>query len=214
VSPEPIQLPLAGQEPPERADAARNRRKILDAATRLIEANGAASLSLDEVARAACVGVGTVYRRFGDRAGLVSALVNEREIQFQAAFISGPPPLGPGAPPGIRLRTFLLALFDHLWEQAALFLLLETSAPNARFGSGPYGLWHNHVAMLVGQVRPDDDADYLADALLAPLAANLIDYQHRVSGFTTERIRTGLCGLVDLVAAQPLVAPEARPPTS
>ncbi|MFD0487880.1 TetR/AcrR family transcriptional regulator [Saccharopolyspora spinosporotrichia] len=89
-------LPIIGQRPTERADAARNRRKILLAASRLIAENGAEHLSLDEVADAAQVGVGTVYRRFRDRAGLVQSLLDERERQFQEAFMQGPPPLGPG----------------------------------------------------------------------------------------------------------------------
>src|SRR5690606_40488482 len=102
--PGPSMLPLVDQAPAERADAARNRRRILAAASEIVATRGASSLSLDEVARAAGVGVGTVYRRFGDRAGLVSALVDEREVEFQAAFMNGPPPLGPGAPPEQRLR--------------------------------------------------------------------------------------------------------------
>ncbi|MFC7511693.1 TetR/AcrR family transcriptional regulator [Streptomyces thermocarboxydus] len=78
-------------EPPtERADAARNRRKILDAAARLVAAEGAAGLSLDLVAKAADVGVGTVYRRFGDRAGLVFALLEDRERRFREK-LDGPP---------------------------------------------------------------------------------------------------------------------------
>ena len=50
-----------------------------------------------EVAAAAGVGVGTLYRRFGDRSGLAYALIDERERAFQSAFIEGPSPLGPGA---------------------------------------------------------------------------------------------------------------------
>lgn len=116
-------------EPPtERADAARNRRKILDAAARLVAAEGAAGLSLDLVAKAADVGVGTVYRRFGDRAGLVFALLEDRERRFREK-LDGPPPLGPGAPPGLRVRAFLHALVDLVEEQRELLLLAEASSP-------------------------------------------------------------------------------------
>ena len=54
---------------------------------------------MEDVAHAACVGTGTLYRRFGDRAGLALALLDEQEREFQNALITGPPPLGPGAPP-------------------------------------------------------------------------------------------------------------------
>ena len=60
-----------GQTPRERADAARNRLRILAAATELVEARGIEHVSMDDVARAACVGTGTLYRRFGDRADLI-----------------------------------------------------------------------------------------------------------------------------------------------
>ncbi|MFE6844344.1 TetR/AcrR family transcriptional regulator [Streptomyces sp. NPDC057686] len=61
--------------PAERADAARNRLRILDAARRLLASDGFADLSQDAVAKEAGVGVGTVHRRFHNRAGLVHALI-------------------------------------------------------------------------------------------------------------------------------------------
>ena len=74
------ELPLAdGGVARERADAARNRIKILEAAERLIEERGLANVSMDDVAREACVGKGTLYRRFGDRASLALALLDEHE---------------------------------------------------------------------------------------------------------------------------------------
>src|SRR3954464_977924 len=102
------ELPLA--EPPggpkERADAARNRLRILSAAADLVGERGIEHVSMEDVARAACVGTGTLYRRFGDRAGLALALLDEHTREFQDALISGPPPLGPGAPAPERLRAF------------------------------------------------------------------------------------------------------------
>jgi AcrR family transcriptional regulator len=61
---------------PLRRDAERNRRRILDAARALMAERGV-GVSLDEVAAAADVGVGTVYRRFPDRESLVRALFSE-----------------------------------------------------------------------------------------------------------------------------------------
>lgn len=58
---------------PLRADAERNRTKILDAAARVFAERGL-DATLDEVAAAAGVGVGTVYRRFADKETLIGAL--------------------------------------------------------------------------------------------------------------------------------------------
>ena len=56
-------------------------------------------VTMEAVATEAGVGKGTVFRRFESRAGLMAALLNHYESAWQAAVISGPPPLGPGAPP-------------------------------------------------------------------------------------------------------------------
>src|SRR5258707_1808392 len=65
---------------------------------------------MDAVAAAAGVGKGTLFRRFGDRAGLTEALLDDATAALQDAFLSGPPPLGPGAPASVRLE----ALVDEL----------------------------------------------------------------------------------------------------
>ena len=64
-------------ERPLRADALRNRERILDAASALFAERGV-QVSLDEVAERAGVGVGTVYRRFADREELVNAVLESR----------------------------------------------------------------------------------------------------------------------------------------
>src|SRR5918999_1742853 len=107
-------LPLAGAPPPARADALRNREKVLAAARRLFEERGVGNVAIDEIAREAGVGKGTVYHRFGDRAGLVIALVDDEERALQDRILRGPPPLGPGAPPADRLLALLDALVDLL----------------------------------------------------------------------------------------------------
>ncbi|CKM13900.1 TetR family transcriptional regulator [Mycobacterium tuberculosis] len=72
-------LPVfARQEPvPERGDAARNRALLLEAARRLIARSGADAITMDDVAAAAGVGKGTLFRRFGSRAGLMMVLLDE-----------------------------------------------------------------------------------------------------------------------------------------
>ncbi|SEG35463.1 DNA-binding transcriptional regulator, AcrR family [Nonomuraea solani] len=175
----------------ERTDAARNRAKILAAAEGIVAARGVEGLSMAEVAAAAGVGVGTLYRRFGDRSGLAYALIDAREREFQAAFIEGPPPLGPGAEPVARARAFLGALTDRTAEQLDLLLMAETAAPLARFG-GAYDAYHAHLALLIGQARPEADAFCLADALLAPLAAPLLAHRLGTGGVTVARVKAAL----------------------
>ncbi|WP_049566994.1 TetR/AcrR family transcriptional regulator [Nonomuraea sp. SBT364] len=178
-----------------RRDAARNRERILDAAAAIVAAEGVGGLSMAEVAATAGVGVGTLYRRFGDRSGLAYALIDEREREFQAAFLDGPPPLGPGAEPRERVRAFLGALADRTVAQLDLLVMAETAGPYARFG-GAYEAYRGHLAMLLGQVRPEGDASCLADALLAPLAAPLLARQVRDQGVPVGRVKAALDALV------------------
>lgn len=191
-------LEVMTEPPAERADAARNRRKILDAAARIVATEGAARLSPDLVAKAADVGVGTVYRRFGDRAGLVFALLEDRERRFRGT-LDGPPPLGPGAPPEQRVRAFLHALVDLVAEQRELLLLAEESSPSARYRSAPYAAQHAHLVALLDEAGRDLDTAYLADALLAPFTPSLISHQLRERGFDTARIKAGLDELMGLL---------------
>src|SRR6201982_466719 len=106
-----------GSPPAERADAARNRRRLLATARGVSGGEGAGSLTMDALAERAGLGKGTVFRRFGTRAGIFQALLDDDERGFQEQVLSGPPPLGPGAPPLDRLIAYGRArtgfLIDH-----------------------------------------------------------------------------------------------------
>ncbi len=180
-----------GQSRPERADARRNRLRVLEAADRLFTEHGVKNVSLDAIAAEAGVGKGTVFRRFGDRAGLAVALLDEREQELQAKVITGPPPLGPGAPAVDRLTAFLDAYLDLLDRHVELFMDSENASDGARYRIGSYHLWHRHLALLIEEARPDLDADYTAHVLLAPLAADLHNAL-RDQGFTLDRMKIGL----------------------
>ncbi|MEW9552944.1 TetR/AcrR family transcriptional regulator [Nonomuraea sp. NPDC050783] len=167
VSVTPLEL-LRTPPPKERADAARNRSAILDAATRLFAEHGIDEVSMDQVAAAAGVGKGTLFRRFGDKAGLAAALLDERERALQEAVLHGPPPLGPGAPDAERLTAFAGAYLDYVLRHLPLVRMSETATPGARYRIGAYRFWHRHVAILL---RGAPDPEHAAHALLAPLAA-------------------------------------------
>ncbi|MEV0286735.1 TetR family transcriptional regulator [Kribbella sp. NPDC050820] len=184
-------LPVVGQARPERADARRNRLKVLEAAERLFTEHGVKNVSLDAIAAAAGVGKGTVFRRFGDRAGLAVALLDERELELQAKVLSGPPPLGPGASALERVTAFLDAYLDLLDRHIELFVDSENASEGARYRIGSYHLWHRHLSLLIEDARPDLDADYTAHLLLAPLAADL-HHALRIGGFALARMKSGL----------------------
>ena len=77
TSPDAAGPPGSPGERPLRRDAERNRQRILAAAAAVFTERGL-DATLDEIARAAGVGVGTVYRRFPDKESLVTELFRER----------------------------------------------------------------------------------------------------------------------------------------
>ncbi|MEV0952957.1 helix-turn-helix domain-containing protein [Promicromonospora sp. NPDC050249] len=158
-----------------RVDAARNQGKVLDAAERLFARDGVERVTMQAVAKEAGVGVGTLYRGFGDKAGLAMALLGERERQFQELMISGPPPLGPGAEPVERLTAFVAGYTELVAEQLELVLLSQTAAPGARFRSGAHALWRTHCRHLLSLAGTPSPA-LRADALLAALSGEMIAY--------------------------------------
>jgi AcrR family transcriptional regulator len=137
--------------PEERADAARNRRAVLEAFERLCARDGIEHVSMDAVAAEAGVGKGTIYRRFGDRSGLALALLSEDERELQDSVLCGRPPLGPGAPPLERAVAFVRAL-GGLIEQRLDVLL----SAGGWFGTHVYDAWRTHLALLADEERADE----------------------------------------------------------
>ncbi len=185
----------------ERADAARNRLRVLAAAERLFAARGVAGVTMDEVAAQAGVGKGTLYRRFGDKGGLAVALLDEREMELQARVLGGQPPLGPGALAADRLVAFVAAYLELVAAQLDLVLMSETSAPGARSRTGAHAFWGQHVRLLLSEAGVGD-VDLRADVLLAALAAEQVRHWLDEDQRDLERVGSALAG-VALALAQP-----------
>lgn len=182
----PIGQPLPGDaEPIERADAARNRALLLDAAQQLVREHGVAGLTMDAVAKRAGVGKGTVFRRFGNRTGLMLALLDHSEQKFQAAFMFGPAPLGPHASPVDRLIAFGRTRLLDIEVEGDLHRAAEEKG---RFGGGPYGLHKAHVVLLLRAAGVTGELPLIADSMLATLSAALVIHQIAILGYTRAQI--------------------------
>ncbi|WP_159944078.1 MULTISPECIES: TetR/AcrR family transcriptional regulator [unclassified Nocardiopsis] len=169
----------------ERADAARNRSRILAAAERLFAENDPREVTMGEIAKAAGVGRATLYRRYPDTGAVAVALLDEHERLLQGEILHGPPPLGPGAPPAERLAAFYAAAVDLMDRHLPLVLGAETG--RRRFTTGAYSFWRAHVGTLLAQV-PGTDREALVDQLLAPLDPDLFAHQRDTVGMSTERM--------------------------
>jgi len=198
-TPLPLELPIVDAEPRERADAQRNRSKVLCAAQDLFAQYGVENVSMDAIAAAAGVGKGTLFRRFGDRAGLARALLHERTRRLQEEIIRGPAPLGPGAPPQVRLKALAGAQLVLLDDHADLIAAGESGPPGAQYRTAPFEFLRLHVGMLVREADPDADWEMLTDILLAPFSGAAFLYWRRERGFSVERILATFETMVDRV---------------
>lgn len=185
---EAIALPMLAPVRQERADAARNHATILAAAGTLVSEHGATTVTMDQVACAAGVGKGTLFRHFGDRCGLMRALLDEREREFQEAFIRGPAPLGPGAPARERLVAFGERVLGHIEIQGDLLVAAEHGAPGERLRHSVYAAYRAHVSALLSESGYDGEIGYLADVLLSSLSGELVLFQLRELGMSQQRL--------------------------
>ncbi|MGW5860944.1 TetR/AcrR family transcriptional regulator [Streptomyces sp. NPDC055239] len=191
-----------GGPPSLRADAARNRMRLLEAASQLMTGCGAAQLTMDAVAAAAGVGKGTVFRRFGDRTGLLVALLDHHEQQLQAAFLSGPAPLGPDAPPLERLHAFGPALIRHERDHHELILSSRTD-PLRTYEVPANRLRFTHVAMLLRQARVAGDTELLAHTLLGSIDSALVHHLIVERRLPLDRVEAGWHDLVTRLVTRP-----------
>jgi AcrR family transcriptional regulator len=196
-------LPLAAPRG-ERADAVRNRLHLLVTAREMLAEQSADKLTMDGLAERAGLGKGTVFRRFGTRAGIFQALLDDDERAFQEQVLAGPPPLGPGAPPADRLIAYGRArvgfLIDHREIARAA---LDGGQPVPAGAETP--LSRLHIRMLLGQLDLGvADLDVLAIQLTAALDGPLLLYLStsdltEAARQTGERITQGWQDLVQRV---------------
>jgi AcrR family transcriptional regulator len=186
-------LPIVDAPAPERSDAARNRERLLRAAQELIDHCGIDRVTMDAVAARAGVGKGTVFRRFESREGLMAALVNRDETEWQAHVISGPPPLGPGAPPMERLLAFGHSRIELNLSHARL---IEAAGRAGMRNYAVESFVAMHVRYLLEQLGVRGDIPLLAIALLAPLEVPILVQQAEREHIPLDRVRAGWEDLV------------------
>lgn len=161
-----------GTPQPERADAARNRQLLLASARELLAEVGADGLTMDRLAEHSGLGKGTVFRRFGTRAGIFQALLDDSERTLQQAVLAGPPPLGPGAPPVDRLVAYGQARIRFLAEHHAV---ARATFDGRQPADKRRPLSEIHIRVLLRELDlPGADIDVLAGQLASALDGPLL----------------------------------------
>lgn len=191
---------MTERRPAERADAARNRRAILDATRALLAEQGAEAITMDRVAAAAGVGKGTIFHRFGNRAGLLHEMVAESALTLMNAVKEGPPPLGPGASAGERLVAFFEAMAWLVIDNLELMAAYRNEPPHPRTAEF-HQFWFDHITALLRETRPDVDAEVMGRLLLDSLAGPTVP--DLVRSGETDRVLAAVRALTESVLRVP-----------
>src|SRR5690348_5764363 len=155
---------------------------------------------MHEVARLACVGKGTLFRRFGDRDGLLLALLDDVEGEFHDAYTFGPPPLGPGAPARDRLTAFGCALIERITDEGDLGAALARQVPlERRHSAEPARSFHQHIASLLQEAGVEADHEMIAHAMLVFTNFETVDYLRNECEISTARLQSTWADQVRLV---------------
>ncbi|MFI6850102.1 TetR/AcrR family transcriptional regulator [Kitasatospora sp. NBC_00085] len=193
----------------ERADALRNREAVLAAADTLFAASSSPhGVSMDDIAAAAGVGKGTLFRRFGDRAGLIGAVIASRlepprqavqEAQDAAA-----------SSPRQRVLDLLDAALRFKIENRNLMSAAEDAGLSSPYQAAQYAWWHETLRAALDQVSGVRAADFTAHALLAAIRADLVAHLIDDQKMTPEALRSSLAAHVDNVLGSSSDPPGTR----
>ncbi|MFE0044329.1 TetR/AcrR family transcriptional regulator [Streptomyces albireticuli] len=176
-----------------RKDAARNRAAVFAAADALFaDCRSPEEVTMADIAAAAGVGKGTLFRAFGDRTGLIRALFEARLEPLGNAIEEGPPPLGPATPPPQRVPALLDALLCFKLDNRHLAQALEGTGADSPYRTEHYERWHSLLRDLLRRVPAPADSDFTAHALLAASRADLVAYLADEKGVRREELRDQL----------------------
>ncbi|MFB7170829.1 TetR/AcrR family transcriptional regulator [Streptomyces sp. NPDC056254] len=182
----------------ERADAQRNREAVLAAADALFAASSSPhSVSMDDIAAAAGVGKGTLFRRFGDRAGLIAAVITSRlePLQHTVREVEE----STGSAPRRRVLALLDASLTFKIENRHLMAAAEDAGLSSPYQAAHYGWWHETLRAALDQVPGVHDPDFTAHALLAAIRADLVAHLVDERKMSPEALRSSLAAHVDRV---------------
>lgn len=179
--------------------------RILAAAdTLLAQTDAPAAVTMDDIAAAAGVGKGTLFRAFGSRDGLLDALWATKLTALREAVERGKPPLGPGAPSPDRIVAFLDALSTFKLDNRHLLRLRERDPAGVRQSTN-YQWTHGHLQSLIEDTAPHataSDTGYAAHVLLAAVNIHLID-EMLATGSSRQEIRKAQAALARAVIDDP-----------
>ncbi len=207
LTPDPI---LDGEERAERRDAAENRQRVLAAAQALFAEHGVANVHMAQIAEAAGVGKGTLYRRYANKGDLCLALMHDQLSAHQAMILARLQEMQQASSPyRERLKFFLVEVLAFTEQHVPLLCEVQQGGQIGGLeGDAPFFEWQHmtvrglvQAAVRFGELPAHLDIPIVVDLLLAPLTASYFRYLRHRRQFSIERISAAICDMVDRLAA-------------
>lgn len=194
----------------ERADAAANRARIMAAAERLFAERAVAEVHMEEIAAAAQVGKGTLYRRFANKGELCLALLQCQFAQFQQRVETELSNMARSQNTYLDRAQWLLGQAID-FNCANLAMLCEAT----RFGAAAADAESQPVewqvaqlqellanALAAGELATWFAPAILADLLMAPLRPATLNFYRTARGYSVERLQEGIQQLFHQLVAE------------
>lgn len=174
------------EEKTPRADAQRNRRRLLETAQQLFDSGQFEAATMSEIAQLAGVGKGTLYRHFSDKAALCHALLDEAMHDFQARTLAHFQ--SPGQPLE-KLLWFLREVVLYVDRHRLLLSEASEQGRHAKMLLHPAHIWWRMTIVgLLNQIPYQGDTDYAADMLYIMLDVQTLRFQRDIQGYSLNRI--------------------------
>ena len=191
-------LLLPDDSRPVRSDAVKNHALLLETAQRLIVEQGLENVSMSDIAEAAGVGKGTLYRNFRNKSDLAHTLLDQeqRDLQTRALrrFQNNGDPLE-------DLRWFLEQVIGFVERNSPLLCVAAQEGVTAVLDAPPHRWWRQSIRGLLMRIQPHPavDIDYLADMLYVMCEVHTIYFQKQTLGYDTARILQNLNNLLSTI---------------
>ncbi|OKP99548.1 TetR/AcrR family transcriptional regulator [Paenibacillus sp. P46E] len=184
----------------ERRDAAENRQRILDASLRLFEQNGVEQVSMNQIAAAAQIGPGTLYRRYKNKSELCLDLMREN-IVLHFENIEAYLTQNRTNSPSQRLKGVLDLFIRFREKKSQLLKGVEESAATNRFKSRTQSPLYIELHQLLVELfdemsvtgQPKPNSVFKADMLLMALSSDSYSFQRDERGYSPEMFLEQIC---------------------
>jgi AcrR family transcriptional regulator len=188
---------MAQDSQPTRSDAVKNRALLLETAARLFAEKDVHDVSATDIAEAAGVGKGTLYRHFPNgKTDICIALLDEEQRNLQNRVLEY---LQTHHDPRNNLEWFLSEAFTFVERNRSL--LCAGVEGKSGLEHPAHWWWRQTIYGLLLQMNVPGDLEYIADSLYIMLDVSIVFYLQSVRGYESARMRDNLLSMFNRLTA-------------